>query len=129
MTSPETFRTKITELWDKLDTIVPAGSHMMVTGVIDGKILYNCLKDKTEPIGITYPAFYNFLNCMDTSPCAGWMNTSEAARDGTLKRANELNDVYKELIATKKWKNFDIIYHDFPINFLEKEVIKQGGKC
>lgn len=46
MTSPETFREKITELWNKLDTIVPPGSHMVVTGLIDGNILYNCLKDK-----------------------------------------------------------------------------------
>jgi len=46
MTSPETFRTKIIALWDKLDTYLPAGSHMVVTGVADGRVLYECLKDR-----------------------------------------------------------------------------------
>jgi acyloxyacyl hydrolase len=43
MTTPEDFKAAIIELWDKLDTIVPKGSHMVVTGVADGRILYECL--------------------------------------------------------------------------------------
>jgi len=48
------------------------------------------------------------LNCLEISPCAGWMNDNAAIRDATTARAMELNEVYKDIIATKKWKNFDI---------------------
>jgi len=43
MTKPDEFKEAIIELWDKLDTIVPKGSHMVVTGVADGRVLYECL--------------------------------------------------------------------------------------
>lgn len=43
MTKPVEFKEAIIELWETLDTIVPAGSHMVVTGVADGRVLYECL--------------------------------------------------------------------------------------
>lgn len=43
MTKPAAFRENIIKLWDKLNTLVPKGSHMVVTGVVDGRVLYECL--------------------------------------------------------------------------------------
>jgi acyloxyacyl hydrolase len=88
---------------------------MIVTGVADGRILYNTLKDKIAPIGVPYPVMYDFLNCLEISPCWGWMNSDAAARDGTTARAVELNDVYRDIIATTTFKNFDILYQDVPM--------------
>lgn len=47
MTEPMAFRKNILELWNKLDSILPRGSHMVVTGVADGRILYDCLHNRT----------------------------------------------------------------------------------
>lgn len=47
---------------------------MVVLSVIDDNILYNTLKNETEPLGIPYPVFYDFLNCTGISPCATYMS-------------------------------------------------------
>lgn len=71
--------------------MVPAGSHMVVTGLVDGRVLYNCLANRLQPIGVTYEVFYNYLNCLVISPCSGWMNSDEAVRNATTERAEQLN--------------------------------------
>ena len=70
---------------------LPKGSHIIVLGVADGRVLYDTLSNKIHPIGIDYNTFYNFLNCNKKSPCHGWMNTDSDIRDATSKRAIELN--------------------------------------
>lgn len=34
------------DLWQKLDSMVPKGSHLVVSGIYEGEILYDCLHDK-----------------------------------------------------------------------------------
>ena len=121
MTQPAVFREKILEIWNHLDTVLPAGSHMIVWGVADGRILYDTLKNSTEPIGLSYPDFYDYLNCLTVSPCWGYMNTDQYVRDITAGWAETLNKVYQDILAdeTIKFNNFDIIYYDLPI----KEII------
>jgi len=77
---------------------LPAGSHMIVVGIADGRTLYNTLHDKMHPIGVSYPIFYEYLNCNVKSPCFGWMNNDADIRDATTYRAEELNRVYREII-------------------------------
>lgn len=36
LTQPDEFRKNILNLWNKLDTLLPKGSHMVVTGLGDG---------------------------------------------------------------------------------------------
>ena len=51
---------------------------MTITGLADGRILYNTLHNKEHPIGnITYSTLYDFLNCLEISPCWGWCNSNE----------------------------------------------------
>jgi len=83
MTKPEDFKAKILDLWHFIDTVIPKGSHLTVTGIADGRVLYNILSDSLHPIGIKYPVFYDFLNCVEVSPCWGWMNSNETARNMT----------------------------------------------
>jgi len=117
MTKPDVFREKILEIWNHLDTVLPTGSHMIIWGVADGRILYDTLKDKIEPLGLSYPDFYDYLNCLGISPCWGYMNTDEYIRDITAGWAATLNQVYKDILAdeTIKFNNFDIVYYDLPI--------------
>ncbi|KAL4467214.1 hypothetical protein ABPG73_014879 [Tetrahymena malaccensis] len=128
MTPPQVFREKILEIWNYLDTVVPAGSHMIIWGVADGKILYDTLKNKLEPIGITYPNFYDYLNCLGISPCWGYMNSDATTRDLTADWAASLNQVYKDLLAdpTIKFNNFDLVYYDLPIQQIIDMAIANG---
>jgi len=89
---------------------------MVVWGLGDGDVLYDLLEKRTHPLFVKYTDFYDFLNCLDTSPCWGWMNTNSTIREATTQRAHELNNVYKDIIATTTFNNFDIQFYDLPIN-------------
>lgn len=99
---------------------------MIVTGLANGSILYDTLSNKMNPFGVPYPVFYDFLNCLEISPCWGWMNSDKAARDGTTARAMDLNKVYLELIEQYKFKNFEIVYLDVPMDEVFKRANEMG---
>lgn len=83
MTKPADFKRDIIKLLDYLDTTTPAGSHLVILGLGDGKILYENLYADIHPLGITYAEMYEFLNCLDISPCWGWLNSNETVRNFT----------------------------------------------
>jgi len=89
---------------------------MVVWGLGDGDVLYDLLEHRIHPLFVKYTDFYDYLNCLDTSPCWGWMNTNSTIREATTQRAHELNNVYKDIIATTTFNNFDIQFYDLPIN-------------
>jgi len=65
MTTPEEFRKNIMGLLDYLNTVLPAGSHIVVSGLGDGRVLYDSMWNLTHPIGgFTYSTLYDFLNCL-----------------------------------------------------------------
>jgi len=115
MTPPEKFKANILKIWNWLDTTLPKGSHMIVVGLVDGSILYQLLGTATHPIGITYADLYDYLNCLEISPCWGWMNTNATVRAETTKHAQLLNTQYAALIEEHKFKNFDIMYTELPL--------------
>ena len=41
------------------------------------------MHNRTHPLGITYEAMYDYLNCLGISPCAGWMNSNATIRNNT----------------------------------------------
>jgi acyloxyacyl hydrolase len=101
-------------LLDTVDQNVPAGSHMVIFGIGDGGILYDNLHADTHPLNVTYATVYDFLNCLKISPCWSWLNSNETVRKFTSERAQNLSKVYAEIIAEKTYKNFDMVYYDFP---------------
>ena len=61
---------------------------MVVTGLADGRVLYDTLKDRVHPLGewrqnIKYPDLYTYLSCLQVSPCNGWLSTNETLRNLT----------------------------------------------
>ncbi|EAS03222.2 surfactant protein B containing protein (macronuclear) [Tetrahymena thermophila SB210] len=114
-TTPEEFKVNIMKAWEYLDTVLPKGSHIVVWGVADGQILYNLLAEREHPLFVKYKYFYDYLNCLEMSPCWGWMNSDPEIRAATSKRAAELNQVYKDIIETVTFNNFDVVYYDVPI--------------
>jgi len=100
------------------DSRTPAGSHLVIFGVVDGRILFNLLHNRTHPIGVTYERVYNFLNCHKLNPCwvrhngtiyhvatikkkislkQAWLNNNETIRNAGSARAAQLNEVYRQV--------------------------------
>jgi len=114
MTKPEDFKKNIIKILDYLDTVVPAGSHLVVLGLVNGSLIFEGVKGKTHPIGVSYEHFYDFFSCTQASFCWGWLNTDASVREKTTELAMGLNAVYAEILPKYKAKNFDIVYYDFP---------------
>jgi acyloxyacyl hydrolase len=128
MTTEVHFKENILKLLNYLDTTVPAGSHLMILGLADGELLYDNLHDWTHPLNVTYADVYDFLNCLKISPCWGWLNTNETVRRFTTERAQNLSKVYQQIISEGyTFKNFDLVYYDFPaMEILERKVMEGG---
>jgi len=127
MTTPAAFRANIIKLLDYLDSVVPAGSHLVALGVANGSKIYQALENKMHPVGVSYPQLYDYQNCLGSSFCWGWLNTNQTVRDLTTQRANELNDVYRELVTSYKPKNFDFVYYDFPVERIWNQWVAEGN--
>jgi len=119
MTTPAQFEKNVLATLAYLDLVLVKGSHVAFLGIIDGRILYNVLNGLIHPLGVPYSDFYDYLNCFDTSPCWGWMNSNSTVRDLTWAHVVALNAVYSKIINEQKYKNFDLSY--FPPN--EDEMI------
>lgn len=128
MTTPTEFYTNVVGSLQYLDTILPQGSHVVFVGLADGRVLWDNLYNRTHPIGVTYESVYNFLNCLQISPCWVWMNDNETIRDAGSARAAELNQVYGEIIANNTFKNFDMVYYDFPFPQINEVWLSRGGQ-
>jgi len=113
MTTPEAFERNVLSTLAYLDEHLAAGSHVMTIGLVDGRVLYNAMHAREHPIGagVTYSDFYDALNCWETNPCWGWLNTDATARDKTTARAMQLNDVYKKIASTRSYKKFQLHHY------------------
>lgn len=120
MTKPADYSKSMAAIFEYLDSILPNGSIILGTGLAKGTILYDILKDRIHPIGstrgdVTYSNLYDYLNCLEISPCFGWMNTNETWRNLTDQRAQELTDALITLINNTKYTNISVVYAPQPI--------------
>jgi acyloxyacyl hydrolase len=91
MTKPEDFYNSVVASLEYLDTVLPMGSHVMMVGVAHGSVLYDTMHNRTHPVGTQYEDLYDWLNCLEMSPCLVWMNNNETIRNAGDTRAAELN--------------------------------------
>ncbi|CAF3362404.1 unnamed protein product [Rotaria socialis] len=116
-----------------LDTVLPKGSHVLTTGLANGSFLYALLHDRIHPFGrvgppVSYPQIYDYLSCLQISPCNGWMTSNGTLRDLTTQRAVELSAAIKNVSFTYQPAQYDIDYLDFPFDEVIQEWIAQGGE-
>ena len=97
-----------------LDAIVPKGSHVVAVALFDGELLYNTMHALQHPVGTTYQALYDFMNCEEENPCWGWLNSDPIVRANTTKISNSLNDVYQDIMDTQSFTNFEFIFYSPP---------------
>eukprot|EP00057_Strongylocentrotus_purpuratus_P020668 XP_011675142.1 PREDICTED: acyloxyacyl hydrolase isoform X1 [Strongylocentrotus purpuratus] len=118
MTTPEEMAKNFISTLKYLDTKLPNGSYVIVTGLADGRILYDTLKNRVHPIGewhhnIKYPDVYNYLDCLEVSPCIGWLSSNESLRNYTSERAANLSRAVEQVAATYKANNFEVHFIEF----------------
>ncbi len=86
------------------------------------------MHNRTHPIGVTYEEVYDFLNCLEISPCWVWMNSNETVRNVGSERAANLTKVYQEIISNTTFKNFDMVFFEFPFPQIRQVWEKMGGQ-
>jgi len=125
---PRGVQKNILEILTYLDTILPSGSHVLMTGLAQGSVLWDFMHNRTHPIGTTYANVYHFLNCMHASPCWAWMNSNATVREAGDKRAAELSAMYPDIVANYTFKHFDMMYHPFPFKEIVSMWTNMGGQ-
>jgi len=129
-TTPAEFKTNVLNALNYLEQNLPNNSHVVFIGLVDGKALWDTMHNRTHPLGCTYEELYNFLNCLQISPCWGWLNSNKTIRDETQHRAFELNEVYRQIIANYTFSKFDMAYFPFPaIKIYDIWHNKYGGEA
>ena len=118
-----------------LDANVPAGTKMVLVGLVDGRILYESMHDRIHPLGstnqdITYGQFYDYLNCLEVSPCSGWMNSNSTIRDETSATAQAMRDKLALIVEETKGKlqNIELFYLGDVLDNAIKMFLDMGGK-
>lgn len=128
-TTPAQFETNVLAALSYLDTVLPSGSHVVFVGLVDGRVLWDTMHARIHPLGCTYEELYDFLNCLQISPCWGWLNSNGTVRNETSAAAKSLNQVYTQIIQNYSYKNFDMVYYDFPLALTFAIWHKMGGQA
>jgi len=110
MTTPEEFYTNTMASLNAIDARIPKGSYVVSLALFDGVLLYDTMHARQHPLGAKYSEVYDFLNCLEISPCWGWLNSNETVRRTTQDRADALNDVYTNIAQTAKFNNFEYVF-------------------
>ena len=55
---------------------------------------------------VTYKDLYEWLTCLQSNPCVGWLNSDEEIRNYTSNRAAELSNIY----ATVRFRFYNAYY-------------------
>ncbi|KAK3741945.1 hypothetical protein RRG08_024691 [Elysia crispata] len=119
MTTPTQMFNNTMRVMEQLHRILPNHSHVGILSLLDGRVLYNEMHQRVHPVNsysgrVTYADFYDFMNCLQISPCRGWLNTNSTIRDLTAQRMKELNKVLREIGTKYKYR-----YPNFTIHFFE----------
>ncbi|GMH55527.1 hypothetical protein TrRE_jg10234 [Triparma retinervis] len=125
MTTPETYYDKAIETLKVLDTKLPPGSFVVTPGMFDGVLLYDTMHAQQHPLGTTYEALYDFMNCLEESPCWGWLNSDASVRRKTQEIANSLNEVSRKL-EEEEFENFKFLFYEVPWKQMFAEYSKSG---
>ena len=133
MTTVDEMRANVMTTLTYLDTVLPKGSHVLTTGLANGSMLYELLHTRMHPFGrvgapFTYPQMYDYLSCLQISPCNGWLTSNDTLRALTTQRAVELSGAVRNASFSIQAQNYDIDYLDFPFEEVIQRWVAQGGE-
>jgi len=117
MTTPAKYKEGVMAGLRQADATVPPGSKVLLVPLVDGRVLYDEMHNRIHPVGetnqdVTYTDLYDFLNCLEVSPCWGWMNSNQSVRDGTWAHASALNAELPKIVAETQgqWRNIEVLF-------------------
>ncbi|GLH07812.1 Acyloxyacyl hydrolase [Gryllus bimaculatus] len=121
MTTPEQLRNNVLQILEKLNSILPNRSHVILIGLVDGGFIFPTMANRIHPLGklhgdIRYKDVYQWFTCMEIGPCVGWMTPNETLRHFATKRAKDLSQVLQNISLTHKFDNFELNYLDNPFH-------------
>eukprot|EP01080_Neovahlkampfia_damariscottae_P009038 gene9038-1135_t len=128
MTKPEDYLKQLVNGLSKLDSISPKGSKVIVTGLVDGRILFKEMGHRRHPLGVSYSNVYDFLDCSDANPCKTWLTSNDTRRELTSERAAVLSKVAETHIAERglSYENIQVAYVPFPLKEALEEAARRG---
>jgi acyloxyacyl hydrolase len=111
MTKPDVFEKNIRSILDQLDAKLPSNSHVFALAGMDGELMYDKMHNRMHPnINTTYGHIWEYISCLGSNACWGWLNRNETWRKFTTQRARELADVFPKIAQDQKWKSFKFDY-------------------
>jgi len=60
MTTPEDFKLRVLNALNYLESTIPAGSHVMFIGLVDGRVLWDVMNAEIHPLNMTYHGMFLF---------------------------------------------------------------------
>jgi acyloxyacyl hydrolase len=128
-TTVEEFYSNVIASLNYLNATLPKGSHVAFIPLADGRVLFDTTHEQTHPIGVQYPAVYEYLICNGITPCWGWLNPDEYWRNATTVRAQELTAVYAQIIANASAYRYSFDMHLVQLNWpaLIAQYVAAGG--
>ncbi|KAK3914227.1 Acyloxyacyl hydrolase [Frankliniella fusca] len=133
MTSTKQFYKNIMQVIQSLEKTLPAKSHIALIGLVNGSFIYDTLSERLHPIGeyhgnVRYKDVFKWFECMQISPCNGWLSENKSIRDATTKRAVELSHVMKYIATSYISKNISLSYVPNPLTQVINNWAKKGGE-
>ncbi|ELW70423.1 Acyloxyacyl hydrolase, partial [Tupaia chinensis] len=133
MTTPEKLYSHVMQTLQQLHSHLPNGSSVIFYGLPDGTFLWDNLHSRYHPLGqlnrdVTYAQLYAFLNCLQVSPCHGWMSSNKTLRALTSERAKQLSKTLERIADSERFTNLNLFYMDFAFQEITEEWRKRGGQ-
>lgn len=128
MTPPDEFYSNVRASLGYLDTVLPAGSSVIFIPLVDGRILWDTLHNDTHPLGIPYADMYDYLDCFNTNPCAGWLTSNATMRNVTTAWAQSLNAEYSKIMSEgQPYKHFQMYFENLSWEQFIDQWAQEGG--
>lgn len=133
MTSTKQFYKNMKAVIQTLESTLPNNSHVSLIGLINGSFIYDTLANRLHPIGtyngnVKYIDVFRWFECMQISPCNGWLSEEKFKRIETTKRALELTHVMKYLATSYKSKKLSLSFVPNPLPEVIKIWSSRGGE-
>lgn len=133
MTTTKQFYKNIKRVIDVLEESLPPESHIILIGLVNGSFIYDTLADRLHPLGeyhgdVKYKDVFKWFECMQITPCRGWLSEDKDIRDATTKRALELTHMMKYIASTYISKKLSVSFVPNPLAEVIQGWIAKGGK-
>ncbi|XP_034243237.1 acyloxyacyl hydrolase-like [Thrips palmi] len=133
MTSAKQFYKNIKGIIDTLESSLPPESHIILLGLVNGSFIYDTLAERLHPLGeyhgdVKYKDVFKWFECMQITPCRGWLSDQKDLRDATTKRALELTHMMKYIASSYVSKKISVSFVPNPLSEVIQRWTAKGGK-